>query len=141
MLKGLDDVKKMIAKNKKEMNMAARAVFMDGLGEIIGETPADEGRARNSWFLTVNAPFSLSGGRDPDDGGGGSHASLETMPANVFNKKIFLTNNLPYINLLEYGGYSKTSTTGKTINGFSMQAPEGMARRNLKRMEKKIRSF
>ena len=61
--------------------------------------------------------------------------------------KIFIQNNLPYIGKLEYGGYGKVVTvgkifkkkkfiasntrdestkTGKTINGFSHQAPHGM---------------
>ena len=41
---------------------------------------------------------------------------------------IYISNNLPYITKLEYGGYPKNPKggSGKTVNGYSKQAPEGM---------------
>jgi hypothetical protein len=76
-IKGMDDVKKMIAKNKKDSNIRLYALFFDGLSEIIKETPADTGRVRNSWFLTKGQPFSLSSGRSADKSGSG-YISLTT---------------------------------------------------------------
>ena len=44
--------------------------------------------------------------------------------------------------MLEYGGYSKRSTTGKTINGFSRQvAPDGWVRDQLKIMANEVRKL
>lgn len=42
----------------------------------------------------------------------------------------YITNALPYAAVLEYGGYPNPpkSPTGKTANGFSIQAPQGMFR-------------
>ena len=44
------------------------------------------------------------------------------------DESIFISNNLPYITTLEYGGYPKhpKGGKGKTVDGFSRQAPEGM---------------
>jgi hypothetical protein len=42
------------------------------------------------------------------------------------DQPIVIENNVPYIGMLEYGGYSTDSKTGKTVNGYSRQAPHGM---------------
>ena len=55
-------------------------------------------------------------------------------PDNV--KFISLSNNLPYIRHLEYGLYSQNSKTGKTVNGFSTQAPNGMFRISVAQFER-----
>ena len=56
------------------------------------------------------------------------------MPDVQGDESIFITNNLPYITMLELGGYGKyengeqkTKANGeKTVNGYSKQAPHGM---------------
>ena len=52
-LDGMDNVKKMIAKNKRDANENIRGVYLAGLSNIIRATPTDTGRARNNWFLSV----------------------------------------------------------------------------------------
>lgn len=54
------------------------------------------------------------------------------------DETIYISNNLPYICMLEYGGYSKESKTGKTVNGFSKQAPNGMVGVTMANYKKKI---
>jgi hypothetical protein len=75
------------------------------------------------------------------------------MPKRVVNKKMFLTNNLPYIETLEYGGYPNPVKKGswdvkgkkftiKSTGGFSKQvAPDGWVRKTLKSMASKIRQL
>lgn len=149
---GLDDVKKAIRKNKKNANDNLRAIYFDGLGTIIAQTPVLHGRARNNWFLTGGVAFSLSSTRDEGKSGAGSSNSLNTMPKNVLNKKVFFTNNLPYIGMLEYGGYPSPVKDGtfvnktigfeiRSINGFSKQAPGGWVRKELIRMANKVRAL
>lgn len=136
---GMDAVKKMIAKNKKEANDNIRAVYLKGLTGMIKGTPVDEGRARNNWFLSIGVPFTLSG-RAASKSGNGSQSSANGMPPWVLNKKIFFTNNLPYIGVLEYGGYPKPGGELST-NGFSNQAPNGWVRSELIRMQNNIRKL
>jgi len=138
---GLPSVKKALRKTKADANIKLYGIYFTGLSFIIRRTPTDKGRARNNWFMTSGTPFSLSG-RKADSSGSGSSTSLMTMEKNVLNKKIYFSNNLPYIGMLEYGGYSKRSTTGKTINGFSRQvAPDGWVRDQLKIMANEVRKL
>ena len=150
-LQGMDKVKKMIAKNKRDANENIKGVYLSGLQNIISETPADTGVHRNNWFLTVGHPSGLFG-RDGNKSGGGSEASLAKMPDWVLNKKIYLTNNGPGITSLEYGGFpdpvkkgSYIKKTGKyeilSAGGFSKQAPGGWVRRLLKSMAKKVKTL
>ena len=150
-LDGMDNVKKMIAKNKRDANENIRGVYLAGLSNIIRATPTDTGRARNNWFLSVGVPFSLAG-RPSKRGGGGSERSLQQLPGWVLNKKIYFTNNLPYIGMLEYGGFPSPVEKGSyikrsksfeilSINGFSKQAPNGWVRTTLIKMQNKIRKL
>ncbi len=43
---------------------------------------------------------------------------------------MYITNALPYAATLEYGGYPNPpkNPTGKTVGGYSVQAPQGMFR-------------
>ena len=50
-----------------------------------------------------------------------------------------MTNNLPYIQKLEYGGYPNPAKTGdKTVNGYSKQAPAGMVRISLEQIKNEL---
>ena len=145
-IKGMGNVKKAIAKTKADSNVKIYAIFFDGLSEIIKETPVDTGRIRNSWFLTKGQPFSLSSGRSADKSGSGSLSSLNSMPEYVLNKKLYLTNNMPNIIPLEFGGYPNPSKGTKTSGGYSKQlipfnTPKGWVRSNLIRMANKVRSL
>ena len=144
-IKGMKEVKRAIAKNKKQANKDIKGVYFEGLRVVIMATPRDEGRAINNWFLTNGSPSGLVGRAD-DKAGGGSEASLMSMPPNVLNKKIYFTNNLPYINPLEYGGYPNPSKGKKTTGGYSNQlrpfkTPKGWVRATLISMANKIREL
>ncbi len=120
-----------------------RGIFFQGLVNITFGTPVDEGRARNSWFFSALKPSS-GGQRSNNRGGLASIRSVNEMPKSIFGKKLFFTNNLPYINKLEYGGYPNPpkNVTGKTVGGFSTQAaPNGWVRKELKKMRKAIRNI
>lgn len=116
-----------------------RGVFLSGLTNIVQETPVDEGRARNNWFLSVSTPSSAT--TTSKAKGLGAIRQLRSMPKRVLNRKIYYSNNLPYISKLEYGGYGSNSPSGKTANGFSKQAPNGWVRKTLIKMQNKIRAL
>ncbi len=144
-LKGLKQVKKEMRQTKQRMNVDLSGIYFAGLSAVIKATPVDEGRARNNWFLTTGTPSGLFG-RVKDKSGGGSVSSLMTMPPNVLNKKIYFSNNLPYIGVLEYGGYPNPSKGTKTISGYSKQlrpfkSPKGWVRATLISMAGKVRGL
>lgn len=127
-----------------------RGVYLAGLVNIVQETPVDQGRARNNWFLSVSTP---SGSTTTSKSKGlGAIRQLRSMPLRVLNRKIFYTNNLPYISKLEYGGYPSPVKQGSynkktksfdvlSSNGFSLQAPNGWVRKTLIKMQNKIRAL
>ncbi|HHZ70876.1 MAG TPA: hypothetical protein EYN67_18555 [Flavobacteriales bacterium] len=128
-----------------------RGVYLAGLKNIVQGTPADSGRARNNWFLSVGAPSNKIT-TSSSVGGGGSLSQASKMPKDVLNNTIFFTNNLPYIGVLEYGGFPSPVEKGSyikrsksfeilSINGFSKQAPNGWVRKTVIQMQNKIRSL
>ena len=131
-LQGLDEVQKALKKQRKQTNLFLRGVYLQGLGNIATGTPIGEGRAANNWFLTTGSPF---------DGvtstTSGNESFTFRMPVNVLGKRLFFTNNLPYINMLEYGGYGNGP---KTLLGYSDQAVGGWVRRELLIMRNGIRN-
>jgi hypothetical protein len=151
-IKGMKKVKLAIKEKKAEMNDKVYAAYSYGLGQVIEITPVhfnDGGRLKNNWMLSVNKPESkttLIGNR----GGASSYAQLAELPPLVIGKKIFFTNNLPYAPIVEYGGYPSPAMVGTydkatkkyvkiSKGGYSPQAPEGMARINIKKIQERIR--
>ena len=137
---GRENVQRAIDQTRVNANNDIRGVYFSGLAAMIKQTPVDEGRARNNWFLSRSSPSGETT-TSSSDNGSSSFAQLGNMPLDVLDKKIFFTNNLPYIETLEYGGYPNPSSGTKTAGGFSKQAPTGWVRKTLKSMAKKIRSI
>jgi len=138
-LKGLKNVKKAINNLEGSLNKDLRGVYFAGLSEIVKATPVDSGRARNNWFLTVNAPSNQT--TTAKSQGLGAIRQLSKMPKSVVGKKLYFTNNLPYAHLLEYGGFTKKPETENTIRGFSKQAPNGFVRKTIAKMKSKLKNL
>lgn len=102
-LKGLKRVQDAIEALEHNVNDKIRAVWLQGLGNIITNAPVDEGRFKNNFFVDVGKPN--PGIRyQTDESGSASTASLYSgMPEYVIGKTIYMTNNLPYAEWLEYG--------------------------------------
>ena len=131
------------AKEKKVQIREVRKNYAFALySSIVRKTPVgdpdfdeDSGRARGNWQVTLNKPATgeVKDRRKTPKG-------KESIPKPQGDESIFITNNVPYITKLEYGGYpspvDKGSHTKKGVKpsryeiksqgGFSKQAPEGM---------------
>lgn len=90
---------------------------------IVKKTPVDTGRARGNWNITVGHDDTTASTRTKPQ-----FKDVEEVPKVEGDETIYISNNLPYITKLEYGGYPNPPKggKGKTINGYSKQAPEGM---------------
>ena len=146
----MSNVKKMTSDRLVKMNDDVRGVYLAGLFNVVEGTPVDSGRARNNWFLSVSAPSQKT--TKSKSKGLAAIRQLQTMPKSVLNKKLYFTNNLPYIGLLEYGGYPKSVKKGtfnkklkkyeiRSISGYSKQMPRGWVRVALRLMANKIRKL
>lgn len=85
------------------------SVALELYTKIIQKTPVDTGEARRSW-------------------------SFEKVPEGYR-----ISTNVPYMPVLEYGLYPNPPKggKGKTINGFSKQAPQGFVRISIKEVANK----
>lgn len=96
-----------------------RGVLLKLFGAVIKDTPVLTGRLRANWIFSQDEPSNESSAETHDP-----MPAVQTGVAMVDDKDghCFLTNNLPYVNRIEYEGWSHT------------KAPQGMVRRNLVRI-------
>ena len=148
---GVANVIKRMLGFRGDANEQLIGIYTAGLRNMVYASPVhykDGGRFRNNWFLKVGSPSGKT--RSKSGGGSGSLASIGRLPLDVMNKKIYFTNNTPYANVIEYGGYPNPvqlgTNTGSgfqklSAGGYSKQAPEGVVRVQLVKMRRKIREL
>jgi hypothetical protein len=128
------DIKKFAEKGKIGYNDAVNISLLNVSRSIIFMTPVDEGRARGNWFASLSSyPTATS------DSKAVNMSQVQAVTENAAGKVFYLTNNLPYIGKLEYGGYPNPSGGNKAINGFSTQAPKGMVRISIENFEQGLK--
>jgi len=122
----------------KSFDETAKQVTFALFKAVIVSTPVDTGRLRGNWQTTKNSPAKGTTNRRGESGAI-SEARSTINKAGLY----YLTNNLPYAAVAEYGLWGKGSgATHKTAGtGFSIQAPHGMVRVNVVRMRAKLRSL
>ncbi|WP_288061385.1 HK97 gp10 family phage protein [Rodentibacter caecimuris] len=111
------DIGKFIRTVEQKADVVMRKTALELLTKVQAKTPVDSGQLRASWTSAINAlPTSYDGQVD-----------VATVK---FGDTWFLGTNKPYAPQLEYGLYPNPpkSKSGKTVNGFSKQAPQGMIR-------------
>lgn len=127
------DVQKFAESFDDGAEAAIRGTTIKLWSAIINMTPVDEGRARSSWFATGKQP-STKVSNTTDKQGASTINKAEQVVMSIKDYSTFtLTNNLPYIDKLEFGGYGDGP---KTTGGYSKQAPAGMVRVSIMRFNK-----
>ena len=120
-------------KTDKQLNRIIKKTVFDLTSSIIQGSPTDTGRFRGNWQVSFDTPTD----RELSNLDKSGNATISKIGTQINSNKIplvyWINNNLPYGNSLEYGLYPKNSKTGKTINGFSVQAPMGFVRINVSR--------
>ncbi len=92
-----------------------RASILELFSLVIDGTPVDTGMLRGNWQTTINSPSTSRIDR-LDKGGMAAKAEALANLGSLLDV-VFLTNSLPYVERIEYEGYSH-------------QAPAGMVRVN-----------
>lgn len=95
--------------------------------EIVLRTPVETGRTRANWNVSTGKPNYTYGPSRVLSRPMSQIAGIRNIPAGI---TVYMANGAPHIRLLEYGGYPDPPEqfTGKTVDGFSSQAPQGMVR-------------
>jgi hypothetical protein len=112
---GTDPIKwatKMKNAPRNAINIFAFELF----NRVVMRTPVDTGAARQNWLVTLNGetndydPSKKKGGHVMSDGG-------KVIKSAKGDDTIVIQNNVPYIQMLEYGGYGKAKGQGKSLIG------------------------
>lgn len=124
------DVHKAAKKLNTHVEKVARAVVIELFVGTIQDTPVDTGRLRGNWQTSVGTP---ARSRLKRTAGAAQEAKAKVKGPNVY----FLSNNLPYAPVAEYGLWGAGPKT--TASGYSKKAPNGMVRRNMRRVQQNVR--
>lgn len=116
----------------KRVNQEIRRGLRRTCKQIIKQTPVDTGRLKNNWYAS-NRRVGIRTNKSTDPSGKNSLARVDKALARLkVGQRFHFFNNLPYARVVEFGLYPNPpkNPTGKTVNGFSRQAPSGMLRIN-----------
>ena len=148
------DVKAFCEKAKKNPETVMRQVSMKLFSAIILGSPVDTGRFRMNWQASGAAPATGEvPGKDPTGANAVNDMTTFVNSTNYW-EELTLTNNLPYAEVIEFGGYATgfhgpkrpsnlgskfvgplrpKAPTKTTPDGYSLQAPQGVVRVNVAR--------
>ena len=120
------------------VEIVGRRVVTEWFNGTINLTPVDTGRLVGNWQVSKDSPDSGNVARSGKSGPLADVQRTIRKPANYW-----MVNNLPYAVVAEYGGWGTGpfATEKTTRDGFSIQAPHGMARVNLLRVRANLRRF
>jgi hypothetical protein len=130
------DVKAWAEETGRDVVDAKKGAALKLIENVLADTPIDEGVLINNWRTGINTRNGRSlKGADPSGSRSLSEAKTKIKKV-IGDETIVFSNNLPYAPVVEFGLYPNPpkNPTGKTINGFSTQAPKGMSRINVERM-------
>ena len=117
-----------------------------GMSEaVIDQTPVWRGQgkrggtARGNWQPSLHS--AAQGVLDlQDENGATTKQKAKAVSNNAAGNVFYLTNNLPYIRVLEYGLYPQGAyKTFRTEGGYSIQAPQGMVRITAREFNRKVK--
>ena len=128
------DLKRISDKFDIDYNKVVRKTALDIHRNVVLRTPVQAepkpgGRAAGSWGISEGTPGS---GSLPEGTYGNPQSASQrfvSVRQGVMFQTLWIFNNLPYIEVLEFGLYPGSGP--KTIAGFSTQAPSGMVRVSL----------
>ena len=133
------DVSKWVAKAKAAPERVVRSVTIKLWSAVIKGSPVAEiegGRFRGNWFASgANQSTEVSDIKDKD-GRPTINKATQVVVGIADWTNMTLTNNLPYANVIEFGGYPGDGPN--TVGGFSKQAPHGVVRVNVARFQQLI---
>lgn len=117
----------LVSQAKDDIDTVVRRATLELFSSVGVKSPVDTGRFRANWNVQY-ATADLSTTASTDQGRMTTEiAKVESLAVGGI---VYMTNSLPYAAVLEFGGYPNPPKggEGKTVNGFSKQAPAGMVR-------------
>lgn len=105
-------------------DQAVRKIVLDLFARVVMKSPVDTGMLRANWQIGIDS-------RPQGQLAGGSDSQASKASGIKAGGHVYIVNNMPYAMTVELGLYKnffKVPTAKVTAEGFSKQAPAGMAR-------------
>ena len=120
-------LEELAAKVQLDLETVARKSTLDVFKAVNYGAPVDTGRLRANMNVSYGAPDTKV---TESTNAARADKEIEKVMTLPVGGVVYITNALPYAAMVEYGGYPNPpkSPTGKTKDGFSIQAPQGMFR-------------
>lgn len=144
-------LEEMLEQDLDHTERSLRGAYISFSQRVILKTPVDRGAARANWLVTKGRPTNKvnTSKNIPSNAQIDSYLK-RSFKSKILGKSYFLTNNLPYIEVLEFGLYPKNPEKGtynkkrkkyqiRSKDGFSKQAPKGMVRTSIKMFDSMLR--
>ena len=124
------DIQKFAESFDDGAEQAVRSTFIALSTSFVNTSPVDEGRFRANWFATGQQPSTkVTFNKDKD--GSDTIKAITNVATSIEDWSVLtITNNLPYSEKIEFGGYGDGPLTS---GGYSKKAPQGVVRINIKR--------
>lgn len=127
-----DEIIKFSNRSVVEADKIRRGVILKLFSSVIDDTPVDTGLLRGNWQTSVGTP--KDGELVTTDKQGNRAKTIIPNKLGNFGDTVHMVNNLPYAKVAEYGEWNGPSEK-VTGDGYSMQAPAGMVRKNVARFK------
>lgn len=126
-----NQVAQFVKNSRLGLDRAVRGTSISLFRSVIKSSPVDTGRFRANW-MTSGAQEASDTTEATDKSGAQTIAEMTAFVTGAVDPSEFtLANNLPYAEVLEFGGYPGDGP--ETVGGYSKQAPQGMVRVNAAR--------
>lgn len=120
-------IAQLAAKMELDIDTVVRKATLEVFGAVVAKSPVDTGRFRANWNVSAG-PVDTS----TTESTSAARAQTEVQKALTLpvGGVVTIANSLPYARTLEYGLYPNPpkKPTGKTVGGYSKQAPAGFVR-------------
>lgn len=129
-------LEKLAAKVQLDIETVARKATLQVFAAVVKKSPVDTGRFRANWNVSYGTPDTAVTSSTQTARADAEVQKVQSLPVGGV---VYLSNSLPYAQVLEYGGYPNPPKKGShkrgedgyathVRGGFSMQAPQGMVR-------------
>jgi len=132
-----EEITLFIAKANKNMDEVRTLAVLQLFNNITDDTPLWvegsplRGQVKWNWRLSIGSfPTNVLKGTDIT-GKQTKDRAYAQLRKYSGSEDIYISNSHPAIMSLEYGRYPSPSKSGRTVGGFSTQAPAGIARVNV----------
>jgi len=132
-----NDIEKFAKKSLHKAEKIRRGAALKLFTAVIKDTPVDKGILIGNWQTSIGSPKTNMLDIEDPNGDMSVGGAVYQLGSEVgLDRPIYMSNNMPYAMVAEYGLWSGAPSEKLTSKGYSRKAPVGMVRVNVTRFKK-----